>query len=118
MHPEIGYRDASSAKHSATSIWPPNTIGQVQKNAAPPEREAEREQLEDRRQNRYEREPGRKGRIRSKAPAELLGISECGEIVLVFGERLWWRCGCAHDRGTLGAPGGGVFGQTASVPRD
>ena len=36
MQPEIGYREASSAKHSATSIWPANTIGHVQKNDAPP----------------------------------------------------------------------------------
>src|ERR1700716_1723690 len=36
MQPEIGYREASSAKHRATSICPANTSGQVQKNAAPP----------------------------------------------------------------------------------
>ena len=34
--PEIGNRAARVAKFSATSIWPKNTIGHVQKNAAPP----------------------------------------------------------------------------------
>ncbi len=35
MAPEIGYRAASSAKHSATISWPPKTAGQVQKKVGP-----------------------------------------------------------------------------------
>src|SRR6202012_2827052 len=36
MAPEIGNRAARVAKHRATSSWPANTTGHVQKNAAPP----------------------------------------------------------------------------------
>ena len=34
--PEIGNRAARVEKFSATSSWPANTTGHVQKNAAPP----------------------------------------------------------------------------------
>ena len=36
MQPEIGYRAASSEKHSATSSCPPKTMGHVQKKDGPP----------------------------------------------------------------------------------
>ena len=60
--------------------WPTNTIGQVQKKAGPPKREAEAEELEDRGEDRDEGEARRERGEPAERAVQLLFVAEFGQV--------------------------------------